>query len=223
MKHSFFIFLASIFLINSAAAQIPDDFGYITDEIPDIRLEIRYASKENFMGRMVNGYSSPKVVLTKKALSALKKAQTEFNQLGYGIKVFDAYRPQRAVDDFMQWIKAENDTVKKQEYYPQLNKKNLVLQGYIAEKSGHSRGSTLDLSLVYQAGEKKGQEVDMGGEWDFFGKRSNYDFSEISLRQKENRALLQKIMIKYGFLPYAKEWWHFTLSEEPFPNTYFDF
>ena len=130
------------------------------------------------MGRVVNGYRSPKVVLTKKALKALKKAQAEFNQLGYGIKVFDAYRPQRAVDDLMQWIKAENDTVKKQEYYPQLNKKNLVPQGYIAEKSGHSRGSTLDLSLVYQAGEKKGQEVDMGGEWDFL------ENSQIMISQK---------------------------------------
>ena len=223
MKHSFFIFLTSISLINSVAAQIPDDFGYIADEIPDIRLEIRYATKENFMGRVVNGYSSPKVVLTKKALSALKKAQTEFMQLGYGIKVFDAYRPQRAVDDFMQWIKAEKDTVMKHKYYPQLDKKNLVPQGYIAEKSGHSRGSTLDLSLVYLDGEKKGQEVDMGGEWDYFGKRSNYDYPEISPKQKENRALLQKIMIKHGFLPYAEEWWHFTLAKEPFPIQYFDF
>ena len=223
MKHSFFIFLASISLINSVAAQIPDDFGYIADEIPDIKLEIRYATKENFIGRVVNGYSSPKVVLTKKALSAIKKAQTEFMQLGYGIKVFDAYRPQRAVDDFMQWIKAEKDTVMKHKYYPQLDKKNLVPQGYIAEKSGHSRGSTIDLSLVYLDGEKKGQEVDMGGEWDYFGKRSNYDYPEISPKQKENRALLQKIMIKHGFLPYAEEWWHFTLAKEPFPIQYFDF
>ena len=223
MKHSFFIFLASISLINSVAAQIPNDFGYIADEIPDIKLEIRYATKENFMGRVVNGYSSPKVVLTKKALSAVKKAQTEFMQLGYGIKVFDAYRPQRAVDDFMQWIKAEKDTVMKHKYYPQLDKKNLVPQGYIAEKSGHSRGSTIDISLVYLDGEKKGQEVEMGGEWDYFGKRSNYDYPEISPKQKENRALLQKIMIKHGFLPYAEEWWHFTLAKEPFPIQYFDF
>ena len=223
MKHYLIVLVACISLINSVAAQIPDDFGYIADEIPDIVLDIRYATKENFMGRVVKGYSSPKVVLTKKALKALKNAQAEFNQLGYRIKVFDAYRPQRAVDDFMQWIKEENDTVMKQKYYPQLDKKNLVPQGYIAEKSGHSRGSTLDLSLVYQDGEKKGQEVDMGGEWDFFGKRSHYDAPEISLKQKENRTLLQKVMIKYGFLPYTEEWWHFTLAEEPFPNTYFDF
>ncbi len=123
----------------------------------------------------------------------------------------------------MQWIKAEKDTVMKHRYYPQMDKKNLVPQGYIAEKSGHSRGSTLDLSLVYLDGEKKGQEVDMGGEWDYFGKRSNYDYPEISPKQKENRALLQKIMIKHGFLPYAEEWWHFTLAKEPFPNQYFDF
>ena len=99
----------------------------------------------------------------------------------------------------------------------------MIPQGYIAEKSGHSRGSTLDLSLIYLDVEKKGKEVDMGGSWDFFGERSHYDYPEISLEQKENRALLQKIMIKHGFLPYAKEWWHFTLAEEPFPNKYFDF
>ena len=223
MKQCFLILLASLFLALSVSAQVPDSFEYIADEIPNIALEIRYASKENFMGRVVNGYAYPKVVLTKKALSALKKAQTEFNQLGYCIKVFDTYRPQRAVDDFMQWINAVNDTVMKQIYYPHLDKRNLVPQGYIAEKSGHSRGSTLDLSLLYLEGEKKGQEVDMGGVWDFFGERSNYDYPEISLKQKENRALLQKIMIKYGFLPYAKEWWHFTLAKEPFPNKYFNF
>ena len=223
MKRPFLILLACTLLINSVFAQIPDDFGDIAEEISDIVLEVRYASNDNFMGRVVNGYSVPKVVLTKKALKALKNAQAEFIRLGYCIKVFDAYRPQRAVDDFMQWINVENDTVMKQNYYPQLNKKNLVPQGYIAEKSGHSRGSTLDLSLIYLDKENKGQEVDMGGSWDFFGERSHYDYPEISLEQKENRALLQKIMIKHGFLPYAKEWWHFTLAEEPFPNKYFDF
>ena len=223
MKHPFLIFLICMFLINSVSAQVTDDFGDIAEEIPDIVLEIRYASNDNFMGRVVNGYNNPKVILTKKVLTALKKAQAEFKRLGYCIKVFDAYRPQRAVDDFMQWINAENDTVMKQNYYPQLEKKNLVPQGYIAKKSGHSRGSTLDLSLIYLDGVKKGQEVDMGGSWDFFGERSHYDYPEISLEQKENRALLQKIMIKHGFLPYAKEWWHFTLAEEPFPNKYFDF
>lgn len=223
MKLSFLIFLACLPLITTVTAQVPEDFGYIVNEMPDIALEIRYSSKENFMGRVVNGYESPKVVLTKKALSALKKAQTEFKQLGYGIKVFDAYRPQRAVDEFMQWIKEEKDTIMKYKYYPQLDKKNLVPQGYIAEKSGHSRGSTIDLSLVYLDGEKKGKELEMGGEWDYFGIRSNYDYPEISSKQKENRALLQKIMIKHGFLPYAEEWWHFTLAKEPFPNQYFDF
>lgn len=223
MKRPFLILLACTLLINSVFAQIPDDFGDISEEISDIVLEVRYASNDNFMGRVVNGYSVPKVVLTKKALKALKNAQAEFIRLGYCIKVFDAYRPQRAVDDFMQWINVENDTVMKQKYYPQFDKKNLIPQGYIAEKSGHSRGSTLDLSLIYLDKENKGQEVDMGGSWDFFGERSHYDYPEISLEQKENRALLQKIMIKHGFLPYAKEWWHFTLAEEPFPNKYFDF
>lgn len=223
MKHFFLIFLASVFLIPSVTAQVPNGFGYIAEEIPDIELEIRYASKENFMGKVVAGYASPKIVLTRPALKALKKAQAEFNQLGYCIKVFDAYRPQRAVDDFMQWIKAENDTLMKQRYYPQLDKKNLISQGYIAKKSGHSRGSAIDLSLIYLEGDRAGKELDMGGRWDYFGKRSNYDFHEISLKQQENRALLRDIMIKYGFVPYAQEWWHFSLAEEPFPSTYFDF
>ena len=125
MKRPFLILLAYVLLINSATAQIPDSFGNISEEIPDIILEVRYASNDNFMGRVVNGYSIPKVVLTKKALKALKNAQAEFKRLGYCIKVFDAYRPQRAVDDFMQWINVENDTVMKQNYYPQLDKKKI--------------------------------------------------------------------------------------------------
>lgn len=223
MKAVFLLYLLSLFSLQFIPAQIPESFGYIKEEIPSIVLDIRYATRHNFMGRAVNGYASPKVVLTKKALDALKKAQAEFNQLGYCIKVFDAYRPQRAVDDFMVWIKAENDTLMKQHYYRDLDKKDLVPQGYIAEKSGHLRGSTIDLSLIYLKEDKAGKELDMGGRWDYFGKKSNYDYPEISLKQQENRALLRNIMIKYGFVPYEQEWWHFSLAEEPFPTTYFDF
>lgn len=223
MKAVFLFYFLGLFSLQFVPAQIPESFGYISKEIPEIHLDIRYATKNNFMGRVVKGYASPKVVLTKKALIALKNAEADFKHIGLGIKVFDAYRPQRAVDDFMVWIKVENDTLMKQHYYPDLDKKDLVPQGYIAEKSGHSRGSTIDLSLIYLKGDKAGKELDMGGRWDFFGKRSNYDFPEINQKQKENRALLQKIMSEHGFIPYAQEWWHFSLAEEPFPTTYFDF
>ncbi|MEN8768289.1 MAG: M15 family metallopeptidase [Candidatus Arcticimaribacter sp.] len=223
MKDSLLILLFSLFFVVGVCAQIPEEFGYIKEEIPSIVLDIRYATKHNFMGRVVNGYASPKVVLTQKALSTLKKAQADFKRLGFGIKIFDAYRPQKAVDDFMQWIKAENDTLMKHHYYPHLNKSELLPQGYIASKSGHSRGSTLDLTLIYLEGENAANEVDMGGEWDFFGKRSNYAFPDISAKQKENRALLRRVMSKHGFIPYAQEWWHFTLAEEAFPEVYFNF
>ena len=223
MKAVFLLYLLGLFSLQFVPAQIPESFEYITKEIPEIHLDIRYATKNNFMGRVVKGYASPKVVLTKKALIALKSAEADFKHIGLGIKVFDAYRPQRAVDDFMVWIKVENDTLMKKRYYPDLDKKDLVPQGYIAEKSGHSRGSTIDLSLIYLKGNKAGKELDMGGRWDFFGKQSNYDFPEINQKQKENRALLQKIMSEHGFIPYAQEWWHFSLAEEPFPTTYFDF
>lgn len=223
MKAVFLLYLLGLFSLQFIPAQIPESFEYITKEIPEIHLDIRYATKNNFMGRVVKGYASPKVVLTKKALIALKSAEADFKHIGLGIKVFDAYRPQRAVDDFMVWIKVENDTLMKQRYYPDLDKKDLVPQGYIAEKSGHSRGSTIDISLIYLKGDKAGKDLDMGGRWDFFGKRSNYDFPEINQKQKENRALLQKIMSEHGFIPYAQEWWHFSLAEEPFPTTYFDF
>ncbi len=204
-------------------AQLPKEFGLIKTHIPSIVLDIRYAGNDNFIGRVVKGYRSPKVVLTKPALYALEKAQNDFNQLGLGIKVFDAYRPQRAVDDFMQWVKVAQDTLMKQQYYPKRAKTDLVPQGYIAEKSGHSRGSTLDITLVYVEGELKGKELDMGGAWDYFGLKSHYAYPHLSPQQKENRALLKRILVKHGFTPYALEWWHFSLAEEPFPDQYFNF
>ena len=223
MKHSILIPLYYLCFVNTICAQIPEEFGNIKDEISSITLDIRYATKDNFMGRVVNGYTSPKVVMTKESLEALKKAQEDFIRLGFGIKIFDAYRPQRAVDDFMAWIKTKKDTLMRQDYYPHLDKNTLVPLGYIAEKSGHSRGSTLDLTLMYLEGKNAGKEIDMGGSWDYFGTRSNYDFPDISLKQRENRALLRIIMIKHGFIPYAQEWWHFTLAKEPFPDKYFNF
>lgn len=224
MKNWLYPFMTSyLCLAQFSLAQLPDGFEFIPEEIPSIVLKIGYATNDNFMGRVVDGYASPKVVLTTPAINALKKAQAEFNEMGVGIILFDAYRPQRAVDHFMEWITIESDTLMKANYYPNLLKNQLVPQGYIAEKSGHSRGSTLDLSLFFLEGKKAGQQLDMGGDWDFFGLQSTTDYPHLSLTQKHNRALLKSIMTKHGFIPYPMEWWHFTLADEPFPKQYFNF
>lgn len=219
----FFCFFFQGFCSSFLAAQRPSDFQYISKNNNGIYLEIRYATANNFMGRVVQGYNNPQPVLTQAALNALRKAQQDFNRFGYALKVFDAYRPQRAVDDFVQWIAQEHDTLLKKSYYPSLKKSLLIEKGYIARRSGHSRGSTVDVTLVYFQGKRKGQQLDMGGPYDFFGKRSNYDCDCITFKQQSNRKKLRDIMIKNGFLPYDKEWWHFTLKNEPYPKTYFNF
>lgn len=202
---------------------LPDGFVVLTDYIPDLEVELRYATKTNFLGRPVEGYTSEIGVGTLELARQLKKVQLQLKPYGVGLKIYDTYRPQRAVNDFIQWSQHQNDTIMKRKYYPNLIKKNLFALGFIASKSGHSRGSTVDLTLIYNTGEMKGVEVDMGGTWDFFGERSNYSFSELTQNQKENRKLLRSKMIENGFKPYEKEWWHFSLIEEPFPDTYFDF
>ena len=153
----------------------------------------------------------------------LKIAQKTFNSYGLGIKIFDAYRPQKAVNHFIRWSKIEEDTINKTKYYPELKKKLLFELGFIAKKSGHSRGSTIDLTLVYLEGNNKGKEVDMGSKWDFFGDISNYNYPHLSKKQKYYRKLLRETLLSSGFIPYEKEWWHFTLNKEPFPKTYFNF
>ncbi|MFL2597162.1 MAG: M15 family metallopeptidase, partial [Flavobacteriaceae bacterium] len=164
-----------------------------------------------------------KIVGTYHLAKALQKVQIKLKKEGLGLKLFDAYRPQQAVDDFIQWSKISSDTLAKEKYYPNIPKDSLFNYGYIASKSGHSRGSTIDLTLIYLFGEKRGQELDMGGYWDYFGKNSNYNFDLLSKKQKDNRRKLRNTMILNGFLPYEKEWWHFTLKNEPFSDKYFDF
>ncbi|MDG1023460.1 MAG: M15 family metallopeptidase [Flavobacteriaceae bacterium] len=217
------IFVSFIFSFGLLAQEIPEGFVYLKEIIPTLVVDLRYASPENFTGKVVRGYTSQQVVGTKALAIALNKVQNQLKSSGLGLKVFDAYRPQRAVDAFMLWTAFPLDTLKKQEYYPKLKKDHLFELGYIAEKSGHTRGSTVDLTLIYLTGENKGKELDMGGEWDFFGPRSHITFQKINSNQLRNRQLLRNIMIKHGFNPYAKEWWHFSLINEPFPNTYFDF
>ena len=168
----------------------------------------------------VDGYERPVAYLTKEAAAALKAASDECVARGYRLKVYDAYRPQRAVSRFMRWAKDVGDTRMKAPFYPNLDKSVLFEQGYIAEKSGHSRGSTVDLTLFDM---KTGKEVDMGGTFDWFGEESHPDYTGVTEEQLANRMLLREIMLAHGFKPLAEEWWHFTLKDEPYPDTYFDF
>ena len=188
--------------------------------MPDAILEIRYYSTYNFVGDRVDGYERPVAYLTKEAAAALRAASDDCVARGYRLKVYDAYRPQRAVSHFMRWAKDVGDVRMKPYFYPNLDKSVLFDQGYIAEKSGHSRGSTVDLTLFDMKTEK---EVDMGGTFDWFGEESHPDYKGVTEAQLANRMLLREIMLAHGFKPLAEEWWHFTLEDEPYPDTYFDF
>ena len=196
------------------------NFVVLSEAVPDVILEIRYYSTYNFVGERIDGYEQPIALITKPAAAALKKVSDELVSKGYRLKIFDAYRPQKAVTHFMNWALDANDTRMKEYFYPELEKKVLFPLGYIAEHSGHSRGSTIDLTLFDMKLEK---EVDMGGTFDYFGKLSHPDFTGITATQLSNRMLLRKVMTKHGFKPLAEEWWHFTLKNEPYPDTYFTF
>ena len=201
-------------------SQSSDGFIDIKEYIPSIIIDLKYSSDDNFTGRVVNGYESPKCLLTFEAASSLRNIQTILNKSGYSLKIYDAYRPQRSVNHFINWSKNQSDTINKSYYYPNLAKSTLFKLGYIASKSSHSRGSTVDITLVDII---SGKEVDMGSPYDFFGLESSHDYKNISITQKNNRKLLLDIMTKNGFSSYSKEWWHYTFIDEPFPTTYFDF
>lgn len=195
-------------------------FVLLSDAVPDAILEIRYYSTYNFVGDRIDGYEEPLAFLTKEAAAALKNVSDELITKGYRLKIFDAYRPQKAVTHFMNWALDEKDVRMKKYFYPELDKKVLFPQGYIAEHSGHSRGSTVDLTLFDMTTEK---EVDMGGTFDYFGELSHPDYRNITEEQYRNRMLLREVMLKHGFKPLVEEWWHFTLANEPYPDTYFTF
>lgn len=195
-------------------------FVLLTDIVPDVILEMRYYSTYNFVGERIDGYEQPVALLTAQAADALKAVSDEVVAMGYRLKVFDAYRPQTAVTQFVRWAQDTDDTRMQAYFYPETEKRALFSQGYIAERSGHSRGSTVDLTLVDM---RTRREVDMGGTFDYFGARSHTDFSGISAEQSAMRALLHDVMVRHGFRPYAGEWWHFTLENEPYPDTYFTF
>lgn len=227
---------------NSVALSATDDnsnFVNITDVVPDVILEIRYYGTYNFVGSRIDGYEEPTALLTKQAAKALKAVSDDVMKRGYRLKIYDAYRPQKGVDHFVRWASNLNATEMKDYFYPDLDKKVLFEQEYIYERSGHTRGSTIDLTLFDMKTEK---ELDMGGTFDWFGPESHPDFCgnpetgeytgdnskspkgrSITAQQFANRMILRNAMLRHGFKPLDTEWWHFTLKDEPFPDTYFTF
>ncbi len=214
--------LIHILLFNCVIsfAQLPKDFVYVKDIIPDLDVELRYFTKNNFVGTSIDGYKINTLILTQQAANVLKQVHEDLQNQNLCLKVYDGYRPQQAVNHFMRWAKKLNDTINKHIFYPDVKKKNLFKEEYIASRSGHSRGSTVDLTIIDA---NTGKPLDMGSAYDFFGEESWVNYQGISETQKKNRKLLQDVMLKYGFRNYPKEWWHFTLRGEPFPKTYFDF
>ena len=220
------------------ATEDASNFVVITDVVPDAILEIRYYSTYNFVGARIDGYLEPTALLTRQAADSLKVVSDELKAQGYRLKIYDAYRPQMGVEHFMRWGDDVTDTLMKPYFYPDVPRDSLFDLGYIARRSGHSRGSTVDLTLFDMTTEK---EVDMGGTFDWFGFESHPDFGgnpetgeytgicnspsgrTITAEQFENRMILRRAMLRHGFKPYDEEWWHFTLINEPYPDTYFTF
>ena len=195
-------------------------FVVLADFVPSIIQEIRYYSTYNFIGERIIGYEEPCAIVTKEAARALQSVSGELASQGYRIKVFDAYRPATAVKRFVQWSVDDLDLRMKPFFYPDLDKAELFKRGYIASRSSHSRGSTVDLTLLEMA---TGRELDMGSPFDLFSEKSHPDFHGITDEQYDNRMLLRGAMLRNGFEPIDCEWWHFTLADEPYPDTYFDF
>lgn len=212
-------------------------FVNITDVVPDVILEIRYFGTYNFVGKRIAGYLQPTALMTKRAADSLRAVSEDVMKMGYRLKIYDAYRPQMAVDHFVRWASDIPDTLMRRYFYPEVDKSLLFVQDYIAAKSGHTRGSTVDLTLFDMTTEK---ELDMGGTFDWFGKESHPDFGgnpetgefngkpspagrTITEEQFRNRMILRAAMMRHGFKPIDSEWWHFTLKDEPFPETYFEF
>ena len=216
--------LATRLQSTAAEAERPSDFVRLDHAIPDIVLDLKYATTDNFTGQVVAGYETPACWITRAAANALVKVQEELRPMGLSLMVFDAFRPQKAVDFFVAWsLKPDESASIKARYYPKVAKKDLFPQGFISEKSGHTRGSTVDLTLCSLSDDTPPQPLDMGAPFDFFGEASATRFPELSGQQRSNRLLLKTLMEKHGFKPYTVEWWHFTLRNEPYPETYFDF
>ena len=215
------LFVAPAHAQRSTAPDDPSGFVVLSEVVPDIIQEIRYFTTYNFIGDRIDGYEQPCALMTIEAAQALKLVSDDVKRHGYRLKVYDSYRPQCAVDNFVRWAKDLKDTRMKQYFYPKVDKTKLFSEGYIYAKSGHSRGSTIDLTLFDM---KTGKEVDMGGTFDYFGVESHPDYKgSLTKQQLKNRQFLREAMMRHGFKPLDTEWWHFTLENEPYPNTYFTF
>ena len=219
------LFLLSVVLLSAGGCGTVHptdarDFVAIPDVVPDAILEIRYFGTYNFVGTRIDGYLAPTALLTRRAADSLRVVSDELRARGYRLKIYDAYRPQCAVDHFVRWAADVADTAMRRYFYPDVDKSLLFEQEYIMEKSGHTRGSTVDLTLFDMATEK---EADMGGTFDWFGEESHPDYQGITEAQYANRMLLREAMLRHGFKPLESEWWHFTLVDEPYPDTYFNF
>lgn len=209
------------FIQTTSASEISYDksgFVPIYTVIDDAAYDIRYYSPNNFTGNKINGYKAPVAYMTKEGVNALSIAAADLRNQGYRLLIWDTYRPQKAVDNFVEWINNPNDQGDKS-FYPNLKKSDLLEGQYIMAKSGHTRGSTIDLTLI----KKDGSFVDMGGTFDLFSEISHPDYKKLTRQQKRNRKILHDAMIKAGFKGIDSEWWHFTLNDEPYPDTYFDF
>ena len=208
--------------IDYEKTALMDSSGFVllSDYVPDAIQEIRYFSTYNFIGDRIAGYEEPVAIITKQAARALQTVAREMFVMGYRLKVFDAYRPACAVRHFVMWGIEDTDIRMKPYFYPDLVKQELFSKGYVASKSSHSRGSTIDLTLLDMA---TGKELDMGSPFDMFSEVSHPDYRGITEKQYNNRMTLQRVMVRNGFVPIDCEWWHFTLADEPYPDTYFEF
>lgn len=215
---------AALLLVLSTAMVRAEDrpAGFVdaAEVVPGLIVEARYAGPFNFVGRPIEGYEAPLCLLTRPAAEALARVQAALEPYGFGLKAFDCYRPARSVAAFVRWAEDPDDTAMKEIFYPELDKSELFPKGYIAERSGHSRGSTVDVTLVTLPA---GIELNMGTPFDFFSERSWPDDAAQPTDARANRLLLASLMQLHGFRPYPYEWWHFTLGDEPYPDTWFDF
>ncbi len=204
---------------------VPPEFVDVSQSIPDIIVDLKYHGSENFVGEPIAGYTARRCWMSRSAATQLKKVQARLRPFGLSLKIFDAYRPQSAVNHFVRWAENHESQKRKSQHYPHIDKRNLFSKGYIAKRSGHSRGSSVDLTLASRASgpRETPKELDMGTIFDFFGKSSWTMAPEPTPQQRSNRLLLKTLMEQHGFVNYAKEWWHFRLRDEPFPDTYFDF
>ncbi len=214
------VFILAFIQFTSAETISTDksDFQKVSEVIYDAAYDIRYYSDNNFTGHRINGYKTPIAYMTKDSLKALSIAAEDLRKQGYRLLIWDTYRPQKAVDDFVDWINNPNAPGDKT-FYPKLKKSELLEGQYIMAKSGHSRGSPIDLTIM----KKDGSFVDMGGTFDLFSEISHPDYKKLTRLQKKNRKILYNAMTKAGFKGINSEWWHFTLKNEPYPDTYFNF